>query len=55
MLRDVKVCTNIHAKMQIHIDVCSKMKQFRHKLAQRKGKLGFCREFAPIKWGGVTL
>ena len=28
------------------------MKQFRHKLAQRKGKLGFCREFAPIKWGG---
>ena len=26
------------------------MKQFRHKLAQRKGKLGFCREFAPIKW-----
>ena len=38
--------------MQIHIDVCSKMKQFRDKLAQRKGKLGFCREFAPIKWGG---
>ena len=35
--------------------ICSKMKQFRHKLAQRKGKLGFCREFAPIKWGGVTL
>ena len=29
------------------------MKQFRDKLAQRKGKLGFCREFAPIKWGGV--
>ena len=28
------------------------MKQFRHKLAQRKCKLGFCREFAPIKWGG---
>ena len=28
------------------------MKQFRDKLAQRKGKLGFCREFAPIKWGG---
>ena len=31
----------------------AKMKQFRHKLAQRKGKPGFCREFAPIKWGGV--
>ena len=31
------------------------MKQFRHKLAHRKGKLGFCREFAPIKWWGVTL
>ena len=29
------------------------MKQFRHKLAQRKGTPGFCREFAPIKWGGV--
>ena len=31
------------------------MKQFRHKLAHRKGKLGFCREFAPIKWGGDPL
>ena len=32
------------------------MKQFRDKLAQRKGKLGFfCREFAPIKWGGDPL